>query len=69
MDVIPASPGCLNGIRVLGPAWPVSTRQLSGLRATLADLEKKGMKPGEVDVRFPDQIIVRDAQPTAPAAP
>ena len=24
------------------------------------------MKPGEVDVRFPDQIIVRDAQPVAP---
>ncbi len=55
----------MNGIRVIGPAWPVSTRQLSGLRATLADLEKKGMKPFEVDVRFPDQIIVRDAQPVA----
>jgi hypothetical protein len=59
----------MNGIRVLGPAWPVSTRQLSGLRATLADLDKKGMKPVEVDVRFPDQIIVRDAQPAAAAPP
>jgi hypothetical protein len=59
----------MNGIRVLGPAWPVTTRQLSGLRATLADLEKKGMKPHEVDVRFPDQIIVRDAQPAAATLP
>jgi hypothetical protein len=59
----------MNGIRVLGPAWPVTTRQLSGLRATLADLEKKGVKPSEVDVRFPDQIIVRDAQPAAVTRP
>jgi len=27
------------------------------------------MKPGEVDVRFPDQIIVRDAQPVAATPP
>ena len=27
------------------------------------------MKPGEVDVRFPDQIIVRDAQPAAVTPP
>ncbi len=58
----------MNGVRVIGPAWPVSMRQLSGLRATLADLENKGMMPGEVDVRIPDQIIVRDAQPAAVAA-
>ncbi len=57
----------LNGIRVVGPTWPVSTRQLSGLRATLADLEHKGMKPGEVDVRFEDQIIVREAEPAVVA--
>jgi len=57
----------MNGIRVVGPAWPVSTRQLSGLRATLADLEHKGMKPGEVDVRFEDQIIVREAEPAVVA--
>jgi hypothetical protein len=59
----------MNGILVLGPAWPVTTRQLSGLRATLADLEKKGMRPREIDVRFPDQIIVRDAQPAAVTPP
>ena len=59
----------MNGISVLGPAWPVSKRQLSGLRATLADLESTGMKPREVDVRFPDQIIVRDAQPVAATPP
>ena len=53
----------MNGIRVVGPAWPVSIRQLSGLRATLLDLQRKGMMPGEVDVRIPDQVIVRDTQP------
>ena len=57
----------MNGIRVIGPAWPVTVRQLSGLRATLADLERKGVTPGEVDVRIPDQIIVRDAQPAVVA--
>ncbi len=59
----------MNGVSVLGPAWPVSTRQLSGLRATLADLDKKGMKPGEVDVRVPDQIIVRGAEPASATPP
>ena len=59
----------MNGVRVVAPAWPVGMRQLSGLRATLADLDHKGMTPREVDVRFPDQVIVRGAQPTAaPAA-
>ena len=57
----------MNGICVIGPAWPASTRQLSGLRATLADLDRKGMRPREIDVRIPDQIIVRDAQPIARA--
>jgi len=55
----------MNGVRVVGPAWPAGTRQLSGLRATLADLERKGMKPWELDLRVPDQIIVRDARPTS----
>jgi hypothetical protein len=58
----------MNGVRVIGPAWPPDTRQLSGLRATLADLQVKGMMPGEVDVRIPDQVIVRDAKAAAPAA-
>jgi hypothetical protein len=57
----------MNGVRVIGTAWPPDTRQLSGLRATLADLQSKGMMPGEVDVRIPDQIIVRDAQATTAA--
>jgi hypothetical protein len=59
----------MNGVSVIGPAWPATTRQLSGLRATLADLGKKGMMPGEVDVRIPDQIIVRDARPAAGVPP
>lgn len=52
----------MNGVCVIGTAWPPDTRQLSGLRATLADLQSKGMEPGEVDVRIPDQIIVRGAR-------
>jgi cell division protein FtsQ len=58
----------MNGVRVIGTAWPPDTRQLSGLRATLADLQSKGMTPGEVDVRIPEQIIVRDAREAAPGA-
>jgi hypothetical protein len=59
----------MNGVSVIGPAWPASTRQLSGLRATLADLGAKGMMPGEVDVRIPDQVIVRDARPVEASTP
>jgi len=58
----------MNGIRVLAPAWPNGTRQLSGLRATLADLALKGLTPREVDVRFKDQIVVRGAKPDGPTA-
>jgi hypothetical protein len=57
----------MDGVQVIAPAWPATVRQLSGLRATLLDLGKKGMKPSEVDVRIPDQIIVRDARPVAVA--
>jgi hypothetical protein len=59
----------MNGVSVIGPAWPASTRQLSGLRAALADLGKKGMMPGEVDVRIPEQVIVRDARPAGASTP
>jgi hypothetical protein len=58
----------LNGVRVIGPVWPNGARQLSGLRATLADLAAKGMTPREVDVRFKDQIVVRGARPDGPTA-
>jgi len=58
----------LSGVRVVGPAWPNGARQLSGLRATLADLGAKGLTPREVDVRFKDQIVVRGAHPTEPVA-
>ncbi|HEY6195451.1 MAG TPA: FtsQ-type POTRA domain-containing protein [Candidatus Eisenbacteria bacterium] len=57
----------MTGVRVVGPAWPNGARQLSGLRATLADLAAKGMTPREVDVRFKDQIVVRGARPTEPS--
>jgi cell division septal protein FtsQ len=58
----------MNGVRVVAPAWPNGARQLSGLRATLADLHAKGMMPREVDVRFKDQIVVRGARLEAPTA-
>ena len=58
----------LNGVRVVAPVWPNGARQLSGLRATLADLAAKGLTPREVDVRFKDQIVVRGARPEAPTA-
>ncbi len=58
----------LNGVRVIGPVWPNGARQLSGLRATLADLAAKGLTPREVDVRFKDQIVVRGARPEVPTA-
>ena len=58
----------LNGVRVVAPVWPNGTRQLSGLRATLADLAAKGLTPREVDVRFKDEIVVRGARPTGPTA-
>ena len=58
----------MTGVRVLAPAWPTGARQLSGLRATLADLAAKGMMPREVDMRCKDQIIVRGARPLGPAA-
>jgi cell division septal protein FtsQ len=58
----------LNGIRVIAPVWPNGARQLSGLRATLADLAAKGLTPREVDVRFKEQIVVRGARPDGATA-
>ena len=58
----------MNGVRVVAPIWPNGARQLSGLRATLADLNAKGMMPREVDVRFKDQIVVRGSRPMTPTA-
>ena len=58
----------LTGVLVIGPVLPNCARQLSGLRATLADLAAKGMTPREVDVRFKDQIVVRGAKPDRPTA-
>lgn len=60
----------LDGTRVLAPTWPTDARPLSGLRVALADLERRGMKPRELDVRFRDQVIVRSARPAVgPEAP
>ena len=55
----------MNGVHVLAPEWPNGVRPMSGLRVALADLEKKGMRPGTIDVRFKDQVIVRSVEPIA----
>jgi cell division protein FtsQ len=54
-----------DGTRVLAPSWPPSLERLSALRVVLADLEQRGIVPGEVDLRFAGQVIVR---PVATAA-
>lgn len=56
----------LTGTRVLATAWPPGMRNLSALRAVIADLESKRAVPDEVDVRFDRQIIVRPALTAAP---
>jgi cell division protein FtsQ len=48
-----------NGTQVLAPAWPPGARVLSALRVVLADLRKRGVTAGEVDLRFSDQVVVR----------
>lgn len=58
----------LDGTRVRATAWPPGARKLSSLRVTLADLQSKGLQGGELDLRFENQVIVRDAQPIVPPA-
>lgn len=48
-----------NGTRVLAPAWPPGARALSALRVVLADLQRRGVLAGEVDLRFENQVVVR----------
>jgi cell division septal protein FtsQ len=48
-----------NGTRVLAPAWPPGARVLSALRVVLADLQRRGVLAGEVDLRFENQVVVR----------
>jgi cell division protein FtsQ len=56
-----------NGTRVLAPAWPPGARALSALRVVLADLQRRGVLAGEVDLRFENQVVVRPVH--AGAAP
>jgi POTRA domain, FtsQ-type/Cell division protein FtsQ/DivIB, C-terminal len=51
------------GTRVLSPAWPPDMPRLTALRVVLADLEKRGTRAEEVDLRFEHQIIVRPVTP------
>jgi len=48
-----------NGTRVLAPAWPPGARALSALRVVLADLQRRGVLAGELDLRFENQVVVR----------
>ncbi len=50
-----------SGARVLAPSWPPGLSRLSALRVVLADLAQRKIAPGEVDLRFSDQVIVRPA--------
>jgi cell division protein FtsQ len=68
----PAATGILlmNGTRVLAPAWPPGARTLSALRVVLADLQRRGVRAGEVDLRFKDQVVVRPVgAPASPGSP
>ncbi|NOT35484.1 MAG: FtsQ-type POTRA domain-containing protein [Candidatus Eisenbacteria bacterium] len=56
----------LTGTRVLAPAWPPELRRLSALRAVLMDIQHRGARADEVDVRFDRQVIVRPALVEAP---
>lgn len=55
----------MSGTRVRSSAWPPSVRNLSALRVVLADLHHRGTIADEVDLRFPNQVIVRPASPAS----
>jgi len=49
----------MSGTRVLSPAWPLRHVDLLALRVVLADLEHRGAVAERLDLRFPNQVIVR----------
>jgi cell division septal protein FtsQ len=49
----------MSGTRVLSPSWPPAHADLQALRVVLADLEHRGTRAEQVDLRFHDQVIVR----------
>jgi len=49
----------MSGTRVLSPAWPPRHVDLLALRVVLADLEHRGAVAERLDLRFPNQVIVR----------
>jgi cell division septal protein FtsQ len=58
----------MSGTRVLTPAWPPGTRELSALRVVLSDLQHRGTIAQVVDLRFQNQVIVRPAKPVVAEA-
>jgi cell division protein FtsQ len=59
----------MDGTRVLAPAWPPQARVLSALRVVLKDLPNRQVRPGAVDLRFEDLVVVQPARGVAPASP
>jgi len=53
----------MSGTRVLSPAWPPAHQDLQALRVVLADLQHRGTRAEQVDVRFHNQVIVRLGKP------
>jgi cell division protein FtsQ len=51
----------MDGTKVLAPAWPPDARVLSALRVVLKDLPQRQVRPGSVDLRFEDLVVVQPA--------
>lgn len=51
----------MDGTKVLAPAWPPDARVLSALRVVLKDLPNRQVRPGAVDLRFEDLVVVQPA--------
>lgn len=59
-----------DGTKVLAPAWPPDARVLSALRVVLKDLPNRQVRPGAVDLRFEDLVVVQPAgTPALPSGP
>lgn len=57
----------MDGTKVLAPAWPPDARVLSALRVVLKDLPNRQVRPGAVDLRFEDLVVVQPAGAPASA--
>ncbi|UCF78562.1 MAG: FtsQ-type POTRA domain-containing protein [Candidatus Eiseniibacteriota bacterium] len=51
-----------SGTPVLVGSETVTTKKLRALRVALADMQRREVKPGSLDLRFKNQIVVRGAE-------